>query len=117
MPVVGYLSGGSPDERAGQLAAFHQGLREGGYFEGQNVHLEYRWAEGRPDRLSALAADLVSRRVNVIFATAGMAVRDCRQVRNPDHTDCLHWRCRPRRSWVSLPVSTGRAATSPAFQI
>ena len=69
MPVIGFLSGRSPSEATYAVAAFHQGLNEGGYVEGQNVAIEYRWAEGQYDRLPALAADLVRRRVNVITAT------------------------------------------------
>jgi putative ABC transport system substrate-binding protein len=56
MPVIGFLSGRSRDEAAYALAAFHSGLKETGFVEGQNVAVEYRWAEGQEDRLPALAA-------------------------------------------------------------
>ncbi len=71
MPVIGYLATGSPGPSATYRAVFRQGLSETGYVEGQNVAIEYRWAEGEYDRLSALAADLVGRKVDVI-ATFGL---------------------------------------------
>jgi putative ABC transport system substrate-binding protein len=71
IPVVGFLSGRSPAEAATAITAFHQGLGEIGYIEGKNVTFEYRWAEGRYDRLPALAAELVDHQVTVIAATAG----------------------------------------------
>src|SRR6476659_4940818 len=70
-PLIGFLSGRSPSESAYALAAFHQGLKQGGYVEGQNVAIEYRWAEGQYDRLPALVGDLLRHQVSVIAATGG----------------------------------------------
>jgi putative tryptophan/tyrosine transport system substrate-binding protein len=75
MPVIGFLNGASPEGYAPYVAAFRQGLKEVSYVEGQNTTIEYRWAEGRYDRLPALAADLVGRKVTVIAATSSPAAR------------------------------------------
>jgi putative tryptophan/tyrosine transport system substrate-binding protein len=71
MPVIGLLHFGSPGAFPAQLEFFRQGLRENGYLEGQNVAIEYRWAEGQSDRLLELATDLVRRHVAVIAAVGG----------------------------------------------
>ena len=72
MPVVGFLHSGSPAPYAGRVAAFRQGLVGAGFVEGKNLRIEYRWAEGRYDRLAAFAAELVERRVTVIVAAGGV---------------------------------------------
>jgi putative tryptophan/tyrosine transport system substrate-binding protein len=74
MPVVGFLSIGSPDVYVPHLAAYRQGLNETGFTEGRNVVFEYRWGNGDAKRMPALAADLVERQVNVIVAGASAKV-------------------------------------------
>src|SRR5215472_900291 len=69
--LIGVLSGRSPDESAQLMAAFHAGLGETGYFEGKNLTIEPRWAQGREDRLLELVAELVNRGVAVIAAVGG----------------------------------------------
>jgi putative tryptophan/tyrosine transport system substrate-binding protein len=71
MPVIGYLSSRSPGDSAHIVTAFRKGLNETGYFQGQNVAVEYRFAEGQYDWLSGLAAELIRRPVNVLVATGG----------------------------------------------
>jgi ABC-type uncharacterized transport system substrate-binding protein len=71
VPIIGFLNSASREPFAPQLAAFHQGLSEAGYVKDRNVAIEYRWAEGRYDRLQALAADLIRLKANMIVATGG----------------------------------------------
>jgi putative ABC transport system substrate-binding protein len=71
VPIIGYLSGRSPEDTVGELAAFQKGLSEGGFVSGGNVTIEYRWARGDYNRLAGLAAELVQRRVTVLAATGG----------------------------------------------
>jgi hypothetical protein len=94
MPVIGFLSGASPAPTAPYLAAFLQGLSETGYIEGRNVTIEYRWAEDRYDRLPALAADLVARKVR---STRRHASGTGCEKRNRDDPDRF-WRRRPGRA-------------------
>ena len=75
IPVIGFINSASPDEYAPFLAAFRQGLKEAGTIEGQNATIEYHWAEGQYDRLPAMAADLVHRKVTVIAATSTPAAQ------------------------------------------
>src|SRR5262249_16970195 len=71
MPVIGFMSSRSPEDSAHLLEAFRRGLREGGFIDGENVAIEFRWARGDYSRLPTFATDLVSRRVNVISALGG----------------------------------------------
>src|SRR5438105_4706389 len=73
MPVIGYLGSRSAAPDANYVEGFRQGLAENGYVVGQNVAIEFRWAEGQPQRLPTMAANLVRRRVNLIVAAAGSA--------------------------------------------
>ena len=70
-PIIGFMSGRSPDDSSHLVAAFHRGLGETGFVEGKNVTIEYRWALGQYDRLPALAAELVKRPVTILVAVGG----------------------------------------------
>src|SRR5262249_43153432 len=71
MPVIGFLNSASPQPFANYVAGFRAGLKGTGYVDGQNVAIEFRWAEGHYDRLPEMAADLVSRKVAVLVSTGG----------------------------------------------
>ncbi len=78
-PVIGNLGSGAPGQAARIVAAYRQGLSETGYVDGQNLTIEYRWAEGRYDRLPALAADLVGRKVDVIMTAGPPAIHAAKE--------------------------------------
>ena len=113
LPVVGFLNSASADGYAVAARAFRQGLKDTGYVEGENVTIEYRWAEGQYNRLPALAADLVRRKVDVIAAnSAAMLPARVATTTIPivfitslDHGAARTW-------WQAL---AGRAAMSPAL--
>ena len=94
LPVIGFLNSASPDGYTPELNAFRQGLKETGYVEGQNVMIEYRWANGQFDRLAALADDLVRRRVSVIAATSTPA-NLVAKASTTTISHCLHHRRQP----------------------
>ena len=108
MPAIGFLQIGSVDDAPHFLATFHQGLKEAGFVDGQNVVIEYRWADGQFDRLPAMAADLVSRRVAVIVAgggSGGAQGRQPQQYRSSSISGLI------RSLSASSPASIGRAGT------
>jgi len=113
MPVIGYLGGTSPGPYAAYVAAFRQGLvEEAGYVEGQNLAIEYRWAEGHYERLPAQAVDLVDRKVDVIVTSGGapsaLAAKSATSTTRSSSRPAI----RSQTAWS--PVSPGRAATSRA---
>jgi len=116
LPVIGFLNPTAPEVFADELRAFHRGLKEAGFVEGDNVATVYRWAEGQVDRLPALAADLVNRKVAVIAST-GMAAAAgagngscCRARRSGQRSD---YRGHVKRCRTGSPR---HGAASPGFQ-
>jgi ABC-type uncharacterized transport system substrate-binding protein len=102
MPVIGFLHPASPEAQTERLRAFRQGLKEGGYVEGENVAIEYRWAENKLDRLPALATELVRRQVAVLRGIRG-------QDGNHDGSHCLQHHRRSGRAWsCRQPRPAGR---------
>ena len=122
LPVIGWLSpmsavaqGGNRMGESGKfpagsaVGAFHEGLNEIGYVEGQNVAIEYRWADGRFDRLPALAADLVARNVDVIVTVAGNRPPGAGGKNSDvDDPDRLHQRCESSRGRLGGQFSATR---------
>ena len=113
LPTIGFLNGATPDGYAPYVAAFREGLRRAGYVEGQNVAIEYRWAQGQYDRLPALAAELVRSQPTVIAATSTPAVFAAKAAKRPSPLSSPPAAIRSSAAWS--PVSRGRAATSPAW--
>ena len=109
MPVVGFLGGTSPDTFADRLRGFRQGLKDTGYVEGENVAVEYRWAENQFDRLPALVADLVRRQVTVIAVT-GVAAASAAKA-EPRRSPSSSLSATTQSSAGLLTASPGRAAT------
>src|SRR5215472_3843774 len=111
MPVIGFLNGLGQNDRPSLPAGFRRGLGDAGYVDGRNVAIEHRFAENRLDRLPVLAADLVSRKVNVIAATGGGApiLAAMTATRNIPMCSRLPG---TRSRWATSRASTGRAATS-----
>jgi putative ABC transport system substrate-binding protein len=110
-PVIGFLNAGVPDRSVRIVAAFREGLGETGYLEGQNLTIEYRWAEDY-DRLPALAADLVGRKVDVI-AVSGSPPRQVLRKGQPDDPDHFIGGDNPVADGL-IASPPGRAATSRA---
>jgi len=107
MPVIGFLSSRSAEESSPFVAAFNQGLSETGYMDHRNVVIEYRWAEGRYDRLPALAADLVRDKVDLIATVGG----DASALAAKNATATFSSAAGPSKT-ASSPVSLGQAAIS-----
>jgi len=109
MPVIGFLNPASLDTRRDWIAAFYQGLAEAGYVEGRNVTIEFRWAEGRNERLPTLAADLVQRRVAVMVAADGTAAAWLPKER-PQRYRSFSWSVQTRSSLGLSRVYTDQGA-------
>jgi putative tryptophan/tyrosine transport system substrate-binding protein len=113
LPMVGFLNNGSAEAFAPHVAAFAQGLSEAGYVDGQNIIIDYRWAEGDNSRLPTLVADLVSRPAVLIAATGGVASALAAKAGTTTTPIVFAMGADPSGS-VWSPISAVRAAISPA---
>jgi hypothetical protein len=115
MPVIGYLNVGFPQLQHPFVVAFHEGLKETGFIAGENLAIEYRWAEERYDRLPELAADLVRRKVEVIVATGELPLqpRQAQPRQSPSSSQLVA--TQSRADW--LPALPDRMATLPGSQL
>ena len=113
MPVIGFLGSTSSGPYAALVEAVRQGLKETGYVEGQNVAIEFRWADGQLDRLPALAAELVSRKVDVIVTSGSVPPALAAKAATSTIPIVFHTGADPSRSALST-ASTGQVAISPA---
>jgi putative tryptophan/tyrosine transport system substrate-binding protein len=109
MPVIGFLHSASPDGNADRVRAFRQGLKEVGFVEGENVLVEYRWADNQIERLPALAAELIRQRV-VAIAAIGLPPRS-RPRRQPRQFPLSFSSPRTQSGWVLSRASLGPVAT------
>ena len=114
VPVIGFMSARSPEDSAYLLASFRRGLAEGGYVEGQNVSIEFRWARGQYDLLPAMAADLVKRRVSVLVAVGGDPSPRAAKLATSTIPIVFGVGGDPISEGL-VNTSTGRAATRPAI--
>jgi hypothetical protein len=110
MPVIGFLHGASAEMLRNRVSEFQHGLQEAGFFEGQNLAIEYRWAESQYERLPRLAADLVRRQVGCLQA---LFQRHSRLSPRPRQFRSCSRSVEIRSRMVSSPASTGLAGTSP----
>ena len=115
MPVIGYLGSENPERYSSRLRAFREGLAEAGYTEGQNVAIEFRWAEGQYSRLPALAKDLANHPMNVIVAAGGAEVALAAKAATATIPIVFEMGGIPLRSawWAVCP---GLAVISPAYR-
>ena len=109
MPVIGFLDSQSPDGYADRLRAFRQGLKEAGYVEGENVAIEYRWAENQMERLPALASGIGSPAGRSDHH--GRTLRSLRPRRQPRQSPSCSCPPKTRSGWVLSPALRGREAT------